>query len=92
MLSTRSAVTRSRCAITSGLQRAEGLPVDQSADERSAALLEIAREELVYHAALIETQMEEWGFYLGADYYVTNPDARIGGDPRNEWICGEEAR
>ncbi len=80
------------CAISAGLQRAEGLPNDQSAEERSAALLEIAREELLYHAALIENQMEEWGFYLGSDYYVANPDARVGGDPRTEWTCGEEAR
>lgn len=80
------------CALTSSLQRAEALPAAGDRAEMMPALHEIARDELDYHAALIEDVMEEWGFYRGAAYYQDNPDARPLGDPRQEWTCGEEAR
>ena len=80
------------CALSSGLQRAEALSLAEGRAELGPAILEIAREELAYHSGLIERQMEEWGFYRGASYYVENPDARVAGDPRHEWACGDEAR
>ena len=52
-----------------------------------AAFVEIAREELAQASMEIEGVMEGWGFYEGEGYYADNPDARISGDPRDEWHC-----
>jgi len=55
------------------------------------AFVEIAREELFQAATEIEQVMEGWGFYRGQGYYIENPDARITGDPRDEWDDCESA-
>jgi len=47
----------------------------------------IARDELARASLEIEGVMEEWGFYEAPGYYAENPDARISGDPRDEWDC-----
>ncbi len=51
------------------------------------AFVEIAREELVRASLEIEGVMAGWGFYEAPGYYADNPDARITGDPRDEWDC-----
>ena len=63
-------------------------------DAAAAALLldpefvEIARDELARAAAEIEGVMEGWGFYEDPAHFADNPDARLTGDPRDEWDCG----
>lgn len=63
----------------------EGVTTDPLALD--PAFVEIAREELTRAAAEIEGVMEGWGFYEDPAYFADNPEARLTGDPRDEWDC-----
>jgi multiple sugar transport system substrate-binding protein len=77
------------CHLDGALRAAEVIAAaDEPVAEGDNPYAPIAQQALLGAANDIEHAMAEWGYYNDESFWSDHPDARISGDPRDEWTCG----